>query len=51
MAYAGRIDGYIQALGKRPGPIGKLIKSGLQRERGVEGVRLYQQLSCLNLGG
>jgi aldehyde dehydrogenase (NAD+) len=25
--------------------------SGLGRERGVEGLRLYQELSCLNLGG
>lgn len=25
--------------------------SGLGRERGIEGIRLYQQLTCLNLGG
>lgn len=25
--------------------------SGIGRERGIEGLRLYQQLSCLNLGG
>ena len=25
--------------------------SGLGRERGVEGIRLYQQVTCLNLGG
>lgn len=25
--------------------------SGIGRERGVEGLRLYQQLTCLNLGG
>jgi len=24
--------------------------SGIGRERGVEGLRIYQQLSCLNLG-
>jgi aldehyde dehydrogenase (NAD+) len=25
--------------------------SGIGRERGIEGLRLYQELSCLNLGG
>ncbi len=25
--------------------------SGLGRERGIEGIRLYQQVTCLNLGG
>lgn len=25
--------------------------SGIARERGIDGLRLYQQLSCLNLGG
>ncbi len=25
--------------------------SGIGRERGIEGIRLYQQVTCLNLGG
>jgi hypothetical protein len=25
--------------------------SGIGRERGVEGLRLYQQMTCINLGG
>jgi aldehyde dehydrogenase (NAD+) len=30
---------------------GGLRMSGVARERGVEGLRLYQNMSCLNLGG
>jgi len=30
---------------------GGLRMSGIARERGVEGLRLYQNMSCLNLGG
>jgi aldehyde dehydrogenase (NAD+) len=40
---AGMMSSYISAGGQR--------MSGLGRERGVEGLRIYQQLSCLNLGG
>lgn len=40
---AGIMSSYISAGGQR--------MSGLGRERGVEGLRIYQQLSCLNLGG
>lgn len=40
---AGIMSTYISAGGQR--------MSGIGRERGVEGLRIYQQLSCLNLGG
>jgi aldehyde dehydrogenase (NAD+) len=40
---AGLMSSYISAGGQR--------MSGVGRERGVEGLRIYQQLSCLNLGG
>ncbi|MET0179388.1 MAG: aldehyde dehydrogenase family protein [Novosphingobium sp.] len=40
---AGIMSSYISAGGQR--------MSGLGRERGVEGLRIYQQLGCLNLGG
>ena len=39
----GLMSAYVSSGGQR--------MSGLGRERGVEGLRLYQQLSCLNLGG
>jgi aldehyde dehydrogenase (NAD+) len=39
---AGLMSSYISAGGQR--------MSGIARERGVEGLRLYQQMSCLNLG-
>lgn len=37
------MSAYVSAGGQR--------MSGVARERGPEGIRLYQQLSCLNLGG
>jgi aldehyde dehydrogenase (NAD+) len=40
---AGTMSTYISSGGQR--------SSGIGRERGIEGLRLYQQLSCLNLGG
>jgi aldehyde dehydrogenase (NAD+) len=40
---AGMMSSYISSGGQR--------MSGINRERGVEGLRLYQNLSCLNLGG
>lgn len=40
---AGIMSTYISSGGQRA--------SGIGRERGIEGLRLYQQLSCLNLGG
>jgi aldehyde dehydrogenase (NAD+) len=40
---AGIMSTYISSGGQR--------MSGVGRERGIEGLRLYQQLSCLNLGG
>lgn len=40
---AGVMSTYISSGGQRA--------SGIARERGVEGLRLYQQMSCLNLGG
>jgi aldehyde dehydrogenase (NAD+) len=40
---AGMMSSYISSGGQR--------MSGIGRERGVEGLRLYQQMSCLNLGG
>ena len=40
---AGLMSSYISSGGQR--------MSGIGRERGVEGLRLYQQMSCLNLGG
>ena len=40
---AGIMSSYISAGGQR--------MSGIGRERGVEGLRIYQQMSCLNLGG
>lgn len=40
---AGIMSSYISSGGQR--------MSGVGRERGVEGLRLYQQMSCLNLGG
>lgn len=40
---AGLMSTYISSGGQR--------FSGIGRERGVEGLRLYQQLTCLNLGG
>jgi aldehyde dehydrogenase (NAD+) len=39
---AGMMSSYVSAGGQR--------MSGLGRERGIEGLRIYQQLSCLNLG-
>ena len=40
---AGMMSSYISSGGIR--------MSGINRERGVEGLRLYQNMSCLNLGG
>lgn len=40
---AGLMSTYISSGGQR--------HSGVGRERGIEGLRLYQQLTCLNLGG
>ncbi len=40
---AGLMSSYISSGGQR--------MSGINRERGVEGLRLYQNMSCLNLGG
>lgn len=40
---AGLMSTYISSGGQR--------QSGVGRERGIEGLRLYQQLTCLNLGG
>jgi aldehyde dehydrogenase (NAD+) len=40
---AGLMSTYISSGGQR--------FSGIGRERGIEGLRLYQQLTCLNLGG
>jgi len=40
---AGIMSTYISSGGQRA--------SGIGRERGIEGLRLYQQLGCLNLGG
>lgn len=40
---AGMMSSYISSGGQR--------MSGINRERGVEGLRLYQNMSCLNLGG
>lgn len=40
---AGLMSAYASSGGQR--------MSGIGRERGIEGLRLYQQLSCLNLGG
>jgi aldehyde dehydrogenase (NAD+) len=39
----GMMSTYISSGGQR--------MSGINRERGVEGLRLYQNMSCLNLGG
>ncbi len=39
---AGMMSSYISSGGQR--------MSGINRERGVEGLRLYQNMSCLNLG-
>ena len=39
---AGMMSTYASSGGQRA--------SGIGRERGIEGLRLYQQLSCLNLG-
>jgi aldehyde dehydrogenase (NAD+) len=39
----GMMSSYISSGGQR--------MSGINRERGVEGLRLYQNMSCLNLGG
>jgi aldehyde dehydrogenase (NAD+) len=40
---AGMMSTYVSSGGQRA--------SGIGRERGIEGLRLYQQLSCLNIGG
>jgi aldehyde dehydrogenase (NAD+) len=40
---AGMMSAYISS--------GGIKLSGLGRERGVEGLRIYQQMTCLNLGG
>jgi len=40
---AGLMSTYISSGGQR--------FSGIGRERGIEGLRLYQQLTCLNIGG
>jgi aldehyde dehydrogenase (NAD+) len=40
---AGMASAYVSSGGQR--------MSGVGRERGVEGLRIYQQMSCLNLGG
>jgi len=40
---AGLMSAYASSGGQR--------MSGIGRERGVEGIRLYQQLTCLNIGG
>jgi aldehyde dehydrogenase (NAD+) len=40
---AGMMSTYVSSGGQR--------FSGIARERGVEGLRLYQQMSCLNIGG
>ena len=40
---AGLMSTYVSSGGQRA--------SGIARERGVEGLRLYQQMSCLNIGG
>jgi aldehyde dehydrogenase (NAD+) len=40
---AGLMSSYISS--------GGIKMSGINRERGVEGLRLYQTMSCLNLGG
>jgi aldehyde dehydrogenase (NAD+) len=40
---AGMMSSYISSGGQR--------MSGINRERGVEGLRLYQNMSCFNLGG
>lgn len=40
---AGLMSTYVSSGGQRT--------SGIARERGVEGLRLYQQMSCLNIGG
>ena len=39
----GMMSAYVSSGGQR--------FSGIGRERGIEGLRLYQQLTCLNLGG
>jgi aldehyde dehydrogenase (NAD+) len=40
---AGLMSTYVSSGGQRA--------SGIARERGVEGLRLYQEMSCLNIGG
>jgi aldehyde dehydrogenase (NAD+) len=40
---AGLMSAYVSSGGQR--------SSGIGRERGVEGLRIYQQLTCLNIGG
>lgn len=40
---AGLMSAYVSSGGQR--------YSGIGRERGIEGLRLYQQLTCINLGG
>ena len=40
---AGLMSAYASSGGQR--------MSGIGRERGIEGLRIYQQLSCLNIGG
>jgi aldehyde dehydrogenase (NAD+) len=40
---AGLMSAYASSGGQR--------SSGIGRERGVEGLRIYQQLTCLNIGG
>jgi aldehyde dehydrogenase (NAD+) len=40
---AGMMSAYASSGGQR--------MSGVGRERGIEGLRIYQQLSCLNIGG
>jgi aldehyde dehydrogenase (NAD+) len=39
----GMLSTYVSGGGQR--------ESGVGRERGIEGLRLYQQLSCINIGG
>jgi aldehyde dehydrogenase (NAD+) len=40
---AGLMSAYASSGGQR--------MSGIGRERGIEGLRIYQQLTCLNIGG
>ena len=40
---AGLMSAYVSSGGQR--------SSGIGRERGIEGLRLYQQMTCLNIGG